>query len=197
MIHKISESSAKMLASREVIKDEEIDIYTYGFETLFSGIIDLIITLCIGLLFRRMLTAIVYFLMFTSVRMYTGGYHADTYLKCKLIYIGITLAIVASSYVVMLPFHGVILFVLMFMMTVSNICPIENPKKPLSDDQKKKYRLIGILCSAFWSIAAFITYFYITYLSMVIICNSFVITLLILIEGYRKGGDNYEKKLYP
>ena len=137
MIHNLSEIITNFLASKKVINENESDIYIYGYETFFSGVIDLIITLILGILFRRLITAIVFFVMFVSVRMYTGGYHADSYLKCKMIFIGIIISVLGVTYI-KFPLYIVFLIIALFLITVYRLCPIENPNKPLSKQQKRK-----------------------------------------------------------
>ena len=117
MIHNLSEIITNFLASKKVINENESDIYIYGYETFFSGVIDLIITLILGILFRRLITAIVFFVMFVSVRMYTGGYHADSYLKCKMIFIGIIISVLGVTYI-KFPLYIVFLIIALFLITV-------------------------------------------------------------------------------
>ena len=89
MIHSLSRIITNFLISKNVINESEFEIYIYGFETFFSGVIDFIITLILGTIFGNIIAAVIFFVMFISVRMYAGGYHADSYLKCKIIFIGI------------------------------------------------------------------------------------------------------------
>lgn len=188
MIHNLSEIITNFLVSKKVINENESEIYIYGYETFFSGVIDLIITLILGILFRRLIASIVFFVMFVSVRMYTGGYHADSYLKCKMIFIGIVMSVLGISYI-KFPLYTVFLIISLFLITIYRLCPIENPNKPLSEQQKRKYRKIGLLYSILWSIAAIITYFNITHISMAIVSSEFIISLLMFIGMLRKGGN--------
>ncbi len=193
MIHGISQIIANFLLSKEIITDDERDIYVYGYETLFSGVIDFILTMGLGIVFNRLFVAFVFFVMFVSVRMYTGGYHADNYLKCKILFAIITIAVLSASYI-KLPLYGEILIIILFLITTYYLCPIENPNKPLTILQKRKYRIIGLIYSVFWSIAAIITYFNITYISMTIVSNAFIITLLMIVGVYRKEGTDDDEK---
>ena len=193
MIHNLSEIITNFLASKKVINENESDIYIYGYETFFSGVIDLIITLILGILFRRLITAIVFFVMFVSVRMYTGGYHADSYLKCKMIFIGIIISVLGVTYI-KFPLYIVFLIIALFLITVYRLCPIENPNKPLSKQQKRKYRKISLLFSIIWSIAAIITYFNTTHISMTIVSSEFIISLLMFVGIVRKEGKGNEKE---
>ncbi|MCM1508374.1 MAG: accessory gene regulator B family protein [Ruminococcus flavefaciens] len=193
MLHKISRIITNFLISKEIIGKDEAEIYTYGYETLLSGIIDLFITIVLGFVFKRLFASIVYFVMFVTVRMYTGGYHADSYLKCKILFIIITISVLGISYIEF-PLYGYVLILLLFLLTAYFLCPIENPNKPIRKTEKQKYRIIGLIYSAFWSIAAIITYFNATRISAVIVNNAFVITLLMIYGAYGKEEKDDEKE---
>lgn len=195
MLHRISQIITNFLISKGIIEKDEAEIYVYGYETLLSGIIDLLITIALGLIFKRLLASIIYFTMFVSVRMYVGGYHADSYLKCKSLFIFITIAILSVSYI-KFPLYGEILILFLFLITVYFLCPIENPNKPIRKTEKRKYHIIGLVYSVFWSISAVIIYFYIPYISTIIVSNAFAITLLMICGIYRKERKIYEKEYY-
>lgn len=61
------------------------EVYQYGFEIIFSTLIGFFITIAIGAVFRMFLVSLVYYFAFVALRQFTGGYHANTYLKCNLI----------------------------------------------------------------------------------------------------------------
>lgn len=193
MIHGVSQKLAYYLLSKGIIKENEIDIYVYGYETLISGIIDFLLTLTLGIIFNRPYSSLIYFAMFVSVRMYTGGYHADSYLKCKIIFVFSTIVVLGISYIEFALYVEIMIIVL-FMITVFYLSPIENPNKPLSTFQKRKYRIIALLCSLFWSVAAIIAYFYIKYLSVTIVGTAFIIALMMIIGVYRKEEQDNEKE---
>ena len=78
MVHRLSKMIANFLLHKNVISETEIDIYIYGYETIILGIIDFFIVLIVGLIFNQFITMLIFFTMFISVRVYTGGYHANT-----------------------------------------------------------------------------------------------------------------------
>lgn len=195
MLHRISQTITNFLISKEIVEKDEAEIYIYGYETFLSGVIDLLITITLGLVFKRLLASVIYFVMFVSVRMYVGGYHADSYLKCKSLFIFITIAILSVSYIE-IPLYGEILILLLFLITAYFLCPIENPNKPIRKTEKRKYRITGLIYSAFWSISAVIIYFYIQYISTIIAGNAFAITMLMICSIYRKERKIDEKEYY-
>lgn len=117
MIHRISQKITDFLIFRGIVEKTDADIYIYGYETLISGIIDFILTMAIGFLLKCPLNAFIFFVMFVSVRMYTGGYHAATYVRCKLTMILILLAVLGLSFVE-LPFSAISLLMVLLNITV-------------------------------------------------------------------------------
>ncbi len=73
-----------------MIKEQDMEIYQYGFEIIISTTIGFLITLLIGFLFQMKLLSVLYYGIFVLIRQLTGGYHADSYLKCNLIFSGVT-----------------------------------------------------------------------------------------------------------
>lgn len=193
MIHRISESITDFLISKEVIEREEADIYVYGYETLLSGVIDFAIVTAIGCLTGHLLNALVFFIMFVSVRMYSGGYHAQTYGKCKLTMVLLLLAVLGIS-MVKLPLSAVCLLLILLLITVWFRAPVENTNKPLDALEKKKYRRISVILSAFWGIAALIAYFFSNTISATIAGTGFFIALLMVAAIYWKEEHADEKE---
>ncbi len=193
MIHRLSEIITDFLISREVIEQEEADIYVYGYETLISGVIDFALVIAIGCLTGLPLNALVFFAMFVTVRLYSGGYHAETYVKCKLTMVLLLLAVLGIS-MIKLPLSAVCLLLLVLLITVWFHAPVENANKPLDALEKKKYRRISVILSAFWGIAAVIAYFFSNTFSATIAGTGFFIALLMVAAIYRKEENANEKE---
>ena len=97
MIHRISKRIANFLLFNNVINKEEIDVYIYGYEMILSSLIDFMIVLITSILFNEFIYMTSFFVMFVSTRLYTGGYHADTCLQCKLVFITLCLVMIGLS----------------------------------------------------------------------------------------------------
>ena len=159
MVHRLSKMIANFLLHKNVISEMEIDIYIYGYETIILGIIDFFIVLIVGLIFNQFITMLIFFTMFISVRLYTGGYHANTVLKCKAVFISICISLVFLSEF-KFPYYLHILIMLLYLITSFFLAPIENHNKPLTSEEQTKYRRISIAMSLFWSIADVFSYFF-------------------------------------
>ena len=187
MVHRLSKMIANFLLHKNVISETEIDIYIYGYETIILGIIDFFIVLIVGLIFNQFIT------MFISVRLYTGGYHANTVLKCKAVFISICISLVFLSEF-KFPYYLHILIMLLYLITSFFLAPIENHNKPLTSEEQMKYRRISIAMSLFWSAVAVFSYFFAIKIYTTITVTALFITLLMIIGEYGKGGEINEQK---
>lgn len=193
MVHRLSKMIADFLLHKNVIPETEIDIYIYGYETVILGIIDFFIVLAVGLIFNKLITMLIFFAMFISVRLYTGGYHANTVLKCKVVFISICISLVFLSEF-KFPYYLHILIMFLYLITSFFLAPIENHNKPLTSEEQTKYRRISIAMSLFWSVAAVFSYFFAIKICTTITITAFFITLLMIIGEYGKGGKINEQE---
>lgn len=174
MINRISERIAIFLLNKKVIEENELEIYIYGYEVLISSVIDFFIVLLFAVIFNRIILMTIFFIMFVSVRIYTGGYHADTFGKCKIVFIMICLLLTLTSCIKVL-LMPMIIIMIFYNATVFILAPVENINKPLTNCEKTKYRRISIVLSIIWTTIAVITYF-----SFNEICQSITVTALII-----------------
>lgn len=192
MIHHASKMIAVFLVLHEVIDEKDMEIYVYGYEALLSGIIDIIIAFSIGLLFNDLLKITVFLIEFVSVRLYTGGYHANTYLKCKLLFSAIVISVVIMTRFEY-PSIFALFIILVFILMVFRFTPIENKNKPLTEEQKYEYRRLSRMLSIGWSSVAVLSYFYNRTISNTIIYTAAFIVILMVAEILRKEVLNDEK----
>ena len=88
MIHLLSMSIADYLFHRKIITIDKYPVYQYGLEMIISTILGVVLVLLCGVLTGSILHAIIFYLLFVTLRMFTGGYHADTHFMCKLVLCG-------------------------------------------------------------------------------------------------------------
>lgn len=124
------------------------EIYIYGIELLISSFISTSVILLIGLLTKTFFESVIFLISFSAIRVYTGGYHSMTYLRCNIIS--------ASSYV------AVIIFFYLFRDLITNpivllsgyfltmilalvFAPVKHENKRLDTADIKKYKLLSLL----------------------------------------------------
>ena len=192
MIHQISKQLANFLLRKNAIPENEIDIYIYGYEMLLSELFDFIIVVSIGIIYDKIATMIVFFIMFITTRIYTGGYHANTFARCKEIFFTICMFMILTTDV-HISLGSLFAAILIFNVTVYLLAPVDNINKRLSDDEKIKYRDISILTAWIWSCIAIITYFNFIEISQSIMITALIIAFLMIVGNIK---NRMEVKCY-
>lgn len=120
----------------------DYEVYLYGFETLIASVLNSVAILLIGLLFDRFIHAIVFLACYCPLRQFAGGYHADTYKRCFLTFIGIFLVTIflANNLVNIDLKPLIILFSLLNWASICLLSPVEHINNPLTYTEKIKYK---------------------------------------------------------
>lgn len=176
MEHIMSEKICKYLLSINVISQELFDIYIYGMELLLSFIINTVIILLIGIVSGKILPTLIFLILFVAVRRFTGGFHANTYLKCKIITVGTYIAVLCLSSLYYPPTVIKMLCYLAGILLIALFGPIENPNKPLDDNEKKLYKILSLIV---FVILALLSLVFENYVSS--LCNTAFYTLTAII----------------
>jgi len=140
----------------EIISSEDRSVYKYGSEVTISTIVGISVIILIGLIAGQALDSILFLLCFIPVRIYTGGYHADTYLKCNLSFCAVFIAylIVKNNIPAQIEFILSAVFIAASLLTVFLLAPIENDNKPFYGGEKVRYRRISIAVSLILSLVS-------------------------------------------
>lgn len=69
---------------RKLIDEKNSDVYQYGIQQLLTLILNLISFLIIGVLFQVVLPTLLFIFFYAVLRIYAGGYHASTPIRCYL-----------------------------------------------------------------------------------------------------------------
>ena len=192
MISEISKKISLFLCHKNIIENEDIEIYKYGFETICSTIIGFVITLAIGMIFRMFFLSIAYYVIFVTIRQFTGGYHANSYFKCNLTFAVVTtlvfgftkMAVYSQTYTI--PNH--ILFLVLSFIVILHFAPVENENKPLDQMQKKRNRYIAIVLTLVISVLSCAVYIFSVKTSALMAFTQLSIAVLIVITKLEKGG---------
>ena len=157
MIAKLSHIIANFFISQKVVPEEQREVYEYGFELSISSVIGILIVLAIGLVSGRFWESVVFYIVFCFTRLFTGEYHASTYLRCKLTFAGLLLAVLLADWLLK-EIESYYWFILHFysLVVVCGLAPIENPNKELTERQKVKCKVISIVAMAVWLAVMFL-----------------------------------------
>lgn len=160
MLYKTAKKIADRLLLRQVISEETFDICVYGLELLLSSLFSVSIIFIVGCAINRFFETISFLVVFILLRSFSGGYHANTYAKCSVITF-----IVYGFVMLFSAFMHVNLFLYVLLLFIGAIvlylkAPIENPNKEITEQDKKKYKIISILLFlVFCAIGTVLDYF--------------------------------------
>lgn len=141
MLQKTSMHLANQLVFNKIISENELEIYQYGFEILFSSLITAISICLSASIFDKLSVAILYLAITIPLRTTAGGYHATSYLRC-FIFSNLYFLFILFVYQLVLQFTFFPLIwisILFFSYTFILLnAPIKNRNHPISDTTLKK-----------------------------------------------------------
>lgn len=93
MLNRISTKLTIKLLRRINQTDYSYDVYVYGIEIILSTLVEIAVILSLATLFSEILEGVLFIGTFFSLRIFSGGYHAETYQKCFLVTTGAFLCV--------------------------------------------------------------------------------------------------------
>lgn len=147
MIHSVALIIADFFVAKDVITEEEEEVCAYGMELIISGIISIALVLIIGLITGNIWYALVYNMMMVVIRIYTGGYHADTHIGCNVCYcmtFFISIVLLRVQMYIKTELAIWIIALAGYLIIVLN-APLEHHNKKLTIKQKEDYMVISAM----------------------------------------------------
>lgn len=189
MLHSLSKRMAFFVCEKTDLLP--LDIYVYGFELILSSIIETVALLFIGFLIGKSVETILFLFSFSSIRFFSGGYHANSYLKC----FAVTLV---NFFLVLLLYNKLINFSINMIFVVSlvvfglslalflKVCPVKSNGKTIIKPKKQKILSIIALCTNIVLSSVLIYVFKINIL-IIILPTIFMVDTMIIIEKIKQG----------
>ncbi len=151
----IAEKITDSLIDNSVIAMEDRALYSYGLQQGMVMLLNIFITMLIGILMGMFWQSILFLAAYIPLRSYAGGYHAKTQLRCDLISILlIVAALMGTKFIYGNEFTGM-LILLGSGTAVFFLAPVEDLNKQLNkreiESYKKKTRvllclILGLAC---------------------------------------------------
>ncbi len=173
------------------------EVYIYGIELLISSTISTLVILLIGLLTNTFWESVIFLISFSAIRVYTGGYHSMTYLRCNIIsawsYIAIVIFLYLfkdfiSNQIVML--SGYILTMLLAII----FAPVKHENKDLSTKDIKKYKFLSLLMITVVFVISCAGYYIFEIKPMLIVFPTYISIDIAMIVSIVKNYKNSRRK---
>lgn len=151
MVKRLSENVSEILADGGIINKAEKSKCSYGIDIMISSIFQIAIVLIFSVFMRNFLHTLLFFAMFIPLRIYAGGYHADSRVRCFAILIGVYMIFciflkISNANLYTIITWGGIVFTLIMVWTTALVL---HSRKHLTENEIHTFRKIAILiCSA-------------------------------------------------
>ena len=141
MISKLSSQITKYLLKKNVISDEEKELYEYGLFMIISYVVFFLISILFGIVLDISFSSILFYISFCLVRNFAGGIHANSEIKCNII---TTVSILISEILIKIFIDYSLVSLAFVMLMISSIClcvikPIATSQKEISQQEKLNY----------------------------------------------------------
>lgn len=173
----VSKNLTNILVKREIIKQEDYEVYQFGIECFIVKAFHIISYLTLGAIFHKLWEVLIFLITFIPLRVYAGGYHAKTPLRCYIIscsavFTAICVMQNVPSFV--MP-YGIVLAVAASLILLF-IIPVEAGNKPLDDIEAVYYKKKAVIMLV--SVLGLATVFKLASLNYI----SFIISLSLVYE---------------
>ncbi len=194
MLQQVASDLTELLLKKEIVKEQDKEIYTYGFEAMFSTIINTILVLTIGILAGTLLETLIYLICFALLRVYCGGYHAKTHVGCILMFVGLYGSAMFIPHLIPAQYNGLLSIVIggISLTAIFLYAPIEHQNRPFVGNEYKTFRkLARIIVLLEAALIVFISAIYQNFskialiISMAMISVVFILALAKIIERKR------------
>ncbi|MEG0169970.1 MAG: accessory gene regulator B family protein [Erysipelotrichaceae bacterium] len=161
MIEKLSERIVRYLESKKIIMDNR-EVYEYGFNLIIYELINLVMILLTSILLGDVNAAISYIIIFSIFRIFMGGYHEKSHIRCFISTFSLYMVFALSIRNIELLRSPV--FELLFFSSLTSIwfiCPVDTAKHRISIEIKSKFKIINrIICILLLVIYTLLNYFH-------------------------------------
>lgn len=194
-MEKLSDLITDFCMRHSKIPQGKREIYNYGFKLIIADIINFTIVILLGLCIRRTLESVIFLLTLCGLRIYSGGYHAKTYLLCRVSMIATYIAVMLTAWLV-LSISGtttiVVIINIISVFGVSKLAPIENMNKKLSSRLKRENKIKSVIVATTMSFISIVLFLLNKREEGVIISITLLAVVILMIVGLvaKKGGDS-------
>lgn len=139
MYEGLAQRLVRRAVSAAIIQPEEEELYLYAYQLMLAGAFSWGSLLLLGFFFNAFWGSLAYMAFYIPLRMFAGGYHEGSYLKCYISSIASYFLIVLVCPVAArhLPLWAVMLIVAASVVVVFLRAPVADPNKPL--DQRETF----------------------------------------------------------
>lgn len=190
MLHTLSKRIAFLLFSDG---EYPIEVYVYGIELIISSLIGELIVFCLGLLLGKLIETIIFILLIKYIRIYSGGFHAKTYIVCNMVFISsYLLSVLISHCLCNVPERIIIMLMLVTtlvtVLAMLTLAPIENVNKPIPVERRSILKLKAVAVVSVVGFAFVVGYLIYRFREMIMIIPGYLTIVISMLAELRIYG---------
>lgn len=168
MIAHFAKKISHFFIKKEVIRQDDYEVYSYSLELLISTLINFVMIISIAIISRKVPETIFYIAAFIPLRISAGGYHANTHARCLLILLisYIVFLIVISCVSINLSIIISLVSLGLAILIIYIYAPVEDINNPMNKEQKRKQIIKSRVTISFISTIALLLLLFDSYLSL-------------------------------
>lgn len=145
----LAKKTASRLAIYGTIPKEDISLYAYGFELMFSVAINILGMLFLAVIVGQYLSWFWFLLALIPLRLSAGGFHATTHFRCIALTLVVFLLCLLGIQTIPNELWRPIYIVTIISLNISTWClaPVQTQNKPLSEQEIQINRKRAIIIS--------------------------------------------------
>lgn len=159
----ISQTITKRFIKLGIIKQNDYEVYKYGFELLIALILTIGIIIIVSLFVDKFIETILYLIGFFCVRVICGGYHAKHHYSCFIattlsyfLFLLLNYCFYSKPYLNLVTVFMTIISVILIIV----FAPIEHPSNPMTEYRKRRNRLFSLILSIIICLIHFASLFF-------------------------------------
>lgn len=183
MINALSRKLSLFLINHNLSKADDYDLLEYGLFLTLSHILYAIVSLLCGILFHCILQSVIFFIAFSVIRVFSGGFHASSEFRC---FISSAMFILISVFAIRALTVNNFDLIVIIVAAVSSLIifffsPVDTASKSLDDDDRKRIKKCARLVLTVFIIIIAITFCFIKWLCYPIIVSVILESILLLL----------------
>lgn len=197
-MERISQSIVNFISQNMTVEDDEmLDVYKYGIEITLSSLINLVIIIICSLLLGDLAAGLTFMACFALLRSYTGGYHAETYWRCNVVFVCTFILTYFAARLLSSINQNVYTamgFMLFGILPIIKYAPVRNRHKILSESKRKKSKVIALILFTLFLISSLLMIVFDIWYGYLIAATVLAVSVMIIIEifmqskGYHDSG---------
>ena len=189
LLNNFSNRIIKALSKSGLIAEKDEEIYLFGIETALLKLIHFSTMLIIGLCAGMLLETFVFIASYSILRVYAGGYHAKTRLRCY----GISWLLILFVLLFTKFCPNQIAFIVSILVSLPSyiiiflLAPVDNINKPLDDLEIHYYKIkTRIILSVELIISMIFLFTYLIRISLIVSLSIFSVAIMLFVGKTQK-----------